>query len=61
MIAEKYFGGHYTIYKFTTGYKGCYGTLNDDVRDELNALPNFDTLLEVLCWLNKTTTINKFL
>ncbi|MHA2246895.1 MAG: hypothetical protein ACXADY_18265 [Candidatus Hodarchaeales archaeon] len=25
-IANEYFDGHYTIFKFTTGYKGMWGT-----------------------------------
>lgn len=47
-IANKKYGGHYTIYKFTTHYKGVFGTLSEDgfedIRDKIKKLNPFDKL-----------------
>ena len=44
-------GGHYTIYSFTSGYRGFYGTVVDLERlplDELSLFPHYCTLRELL-------------
>lgn len=55
-IADKKYDGHYTIYRFTTHYKGVFGTLMEQgkgntIRDQLNTLPSFLTLEELLYWM----------
>ena len=56
-IAEKKFGGHFTILKFTSHYKGMFGTVDVDAltgRQEIRDLPGFLTLHELLSWMIKT-------
>jgi hypothetical protein len=53
IAAEKY-DGHYTVYRFTTHYKGVFGTLmesNISIREQLKDLPSFKTLDELLYWM----------
>lgn len=50
-IAKAKYGGHYTIYKFTNHYKGCFGTLYDPIRDEISNLKEFKSLKELLTYL----------
>ncbi len=55
-IAEKKFGGHFTILKFTTHYKGMFGTIDVDAltgRQQIRDLPGFLTLEELLSWMIK--------
>jgi hypothetical protein len=49
-IANKDFDGHFTIYKFTTHYKGFFGTslLN---RKKLWSLPGFKTMKELFSYM----------
>jgi hypothetical protein len=49
-IANKRFDGHFTIMKFTGGYKSCFGTtkLSYENRENLNRIPTFKTLEESL-------------
>ena len=55
-VAEKKFGGHFTIFKFTTHYKGMFGTIDVDAltgRQQIRDLPGFMTLQEALSWMLK--------
>jgi uncharacterized protein with von Willebrand factor type A (vWA) domain len=45
-IAKKYFGGHYTIYSFTHGYKFSMGTVTD--REEIEELDEYNSLLDAV-------------
>ena len=45
-IAKEYFGGHYTIYSFTHGYKFSMGTVTD--REEIWKLDEYDSLLDAV-------------
>lgn len=49
-IAEQEYGGHYSILKFTTHFKGGFGTPNLDIdgREEVSKCPAFHTLPELL-------------
>ncbi|WP_018461127.1 hypothetical protein [Thermus oshimai] len=52
--AEAIADGHFTLFSFTTGYKGCYGTLapiDDLAYRVIQALPGFPTLEELLDWM----------
>lgn len=40
------YDGHYTIFKFTTGFKVCFGTITE--RDEINKLEKYDTLKKAI-------------
>ena len=54
IIATDKYDGHYTVYRFTTHYKGVFGTLmesNVSIRDKLKDLPSFKTLDELLYWM----------
>ena len=54
IIAADKYDGHYTVYRFTTHYKGVFGTLmesNVSIRDKLKDLPSFKTLDELLYWM----------
>jgi hypothetical protein len=56
-IAQKMADGHYTILKFTTGYKGFLGTPNLDIgeeREKIAKLPKFLSLEDVLKYIIKT-------
>jgi len=58
-IANEITDGHYTILKFTTGYKGFFGTPNLDIGEEREViwnLPKFKTFEEVLKFLIDTKT-----
>lgn len=63
IAAEKY-DGHYTVYRFTTHYKGVFGTLmesNVSIRDKLKDLPAFKTLDELLYWMvEKEPELNSY-
>ena len=53
-IALDKYDGHYTVYRFTTHYKGVFGTLmesNISIREQLKDLPSFKTLDELLYWM----------
>lgn len=47
-IAKSFTGGHYTILRFTTNYRGFYGTPSDNIREELDDSLAFSTLRELL-------------
>lgn len=47
-IASKNYGGHYTILKFTTNWKGFYGTPDTDIRIALDKSIAYVTLNELL-------------
>ncbi len=54
LIAADKYDGHYTVYRFTTHYKGVFGTLmerNISIREQLKDLPSFKTLDELLYWM----------
>jgi hypothetical protein len=44
-IANKDFDGHFSIYKFTTHFKGSFGTVTGRV--DLKKMPSFNTLDEL--------------
>jgi hypothetical protein len=49
-IAKEMEDGHFMILKFTSGYKGFFGTPNLDIGEEreiVSKLPNFQTFEEV--------------
>jgi hypothetical protein len=50
--AINYYGGHYTIFRFTTNWKVCLGTA--ECRDDIEELEGFKTLKEAIvnCLLN---------
>lgn len=53
-IALDKYDGHYTVYRFTTHYKGVFGTLMESsisIREQLKDLPSFKTLDELLYWM----------
>jgi hypothetical protein len=53
-IANKEFDGHFTILKFTTKYKGMFGTIDVDAltgRDFIRNLPDFLTLQDALGYM----------
>lgn len=53
-IALDKYDGHYTVYRFSTHYKGVFGTLmesNISIREQLKDLPSFKTLDELLYWM----------
>lgn len=54
-IAAREHDGHYTLFRFTTGYKGAFGTPNLDNagagRRQVRMLPSFKTLPELLRWM----------
>ena len=53
-ISKEIADGHFTILKFTSGYKGFFGTPNLDIGEEgevINKLPVFKTLEELLKYL----------
>jgi hypothetical protein len=45
-VADKYFGGHYTIYSFTFGYKFMMGTVTD--RDEIQEADTYEELIDAV-------------
>lgn len=63
IAADKY-DGHYTVYRFTTHYKGVFGTLMEtkvSIREQLKDLPSFKTLDELLYWMvEKETELNAY-
>ena len=46
-MANKFYDGHYTIFKFTTNYKVMFGTPNN-VQEELDKIEGSKTLNEAL-------------
>ncbi len=52
-IAKDRFDGHYSLFSFTTNYKGCFGTPHDwnVMREALDRLPVHDTLEELLFFM----------
>lgn len=55
-IAGKHFDGHFSILKFTTNYKGLFGTIDLDGltgRDYVRSLPGFPTLQDALEYMIK--------
>jgi hypothetical protein len=55
-IANQEFDGHFCIFKFTTGYKSLFGTIDLDTgkgRDIIREVPSFLTLNESLMYLIK--------
>lgn len=63
-IAASKYDGHYTVYRFTTHYKGVFGTLMEtkvSIREQLKNLPSFATLDELLYWMvEKETELNAY-
>jgi hypothetical protein len=55
LIAEAEYDGHFSIFGFTTNYKGCFGTISlhshDDGYAEVMYLPAFNTIEDLLQWL----------
>jgi hypothetical protein len=51
-IAHKRYGGHYTVMKFTTGYKAVFGTptllLGHEDSDKIYELPTAETMDDAL-------------
>lgn len=47
-IAKTISDGHITIFRFTTNFKGFFGTPNDDLRDTLYISPSFSNIRELL-------------
>lgn len=53
-IAKTNYGGHFSIYHFTTNVKGCFGTLVEygdgetDIREQLANMPAFNSMEELL-------------
>lgn len=45
-VADKYFGGHYTIYSFTFGYKFMMGTVTN--RDEIQEEDTYEELIDAV-------------
>ena len=50
-IADDYHDGHFSIHKFTTGYKGHFTTISENVRSYLDALPLFEWLEDLYTWM----------
>lgn len=52
-IADKNYGGHFSIYHFSTNVKGCFGTIEDhgdskrSIREFLADMPAFNSLDEL--------------
>ena len=40
------YDGHYTVLKFTTGFKVSFGTITD--REEIDSLVNYETLKKAI-------------
>ena len=64
-IADKKYDGHFTIYSFTNHYKGCFGTImdggeNNTVRDQINKMPKFFSLSNLLNYLIQNETKNEY-
>lgn len=45
-IAEKYYGGHYSIFSFTHSVSFCFGTLNS--RDEIEGLEKYTDINDAI-------------
>jgi len=48
-IAEEDWDGHYTIFKFTTNFRGCFGSVN--TINDINKFPPFDDLRTLLLYM----------
>jgi hypothetical protein len=49
--AKRHHRGHLTLMRFTTHWKGCYGTVDLDTgagRDQIGRLPAYDCLYHLL-------------
>jgi len=46
VISEEYYGGHYTVFNFTTNIKFSFGTITD--RDEINDLIGYDDINDAI-------------
>lgn len=46
-IARDKYSGHFTIFSFTTHYKGCFGTPSGDLYELLSILSPFDSIVEL--------------
>lgn len=51
-MAKREWDGHWTIFSFTTGFKGAFATpLEGHERASLWALPSFTRLEDLLAWM----------
>lgn len=52
-FADKNYDGHYSLFRFTTGYKASFGTPDLDSgagRAAIKSLPNFPTANDAMAW-----------
>jgi len=59
IIAKENYGGHYTIFRFTTNYKASFGTITE--REDIYKLKPFKDLKECLKNLIKNESKTKHL
>ena len=49
-VADFWFDGHFTLMRFTTGYRACFGTVNDyeQIKDMIQGTDLQDVLFRVI-------------